>query len=186
MSSFVKRRLAQLEPQRDAVLMAGVVTGLRTQMSRRGKMAIVTLDDASAQLDVTVYNELWETERARIREDELLLVEGKVSRDDYTGGLRVNADRLLTLGEARGRYAKVLRLSMNGGTRAGDAQRLQTLLAPHRGMGDGGCPVRLAYRNGEAEAEIPLPDNWRVSLDDKLLDALSDWLSADNVKVVYP
>ena len=185
-SSFVKRRLAQLEPQRDAVLMAGVVTGLRTQMSRRGKMAIVTLDDASAQLDVTVYNELWEAERARIREDELLLVEGKVSRDDYTGGLRVNADRLLTLGEARGRYAKVLRLSMNGGTRAGDAQRLQTLLAPHRGMGDGGCPVRLAYRNGEAEAEIPLPDNWRVSLDDKLLDALSDWLSADNVKVVYP
>jgi len=184
-SSFVRRRLAQLEPQRDSMLMAGVVTGLRTQMSRRGKMAIVTLDDASAQVDVTVYNELWESERARIREDELLLVEGKVSRDDYTGGLRVNADRFLTLGEARSRYAKMLHLSMNGGTRAGDAQRLQTLLAPHRGTGNGGCPVRLRYRNGEAEAEIPLPESWRVSLDDKLLDALADWLSADNVKVVY-
>ena len=29
--------------------------------------------------------------------DEPLVVEGKVSRDDFSGGLRVNADKLLTL-----------------------------------------------------------------------------------------
>ena len=74
---------------------------------------------------------------------DVLLVEGKVQNDDYTGGLRVTADRLLTLGEARGRYAKMLRLAMNGGSRDGDAQRLQRLLAPHRGMAGGGCLVRL-------------------------------------------
>jgi DNA polymerase-3 subunit alpha len=182
LAAFVKRRLGQLQAQREPVLMAGVVISTRTQMTRRGKMAIVLLDDATKQLEVSVFNELWEAERGKIKEDELLLVEGKVQNDDYTGGLRITADRLMTLGEARGRYAKVLRLAMNGETKAGDARKLQTILAPYR---SGACPVRLSYRNGAAEAEIPLPDGWRVNLDDALLALLGEWLSPANVKVVY-
>ena len=185
LKSFVKRRLGELQAQREPVLMAGVVISTRTQMTRRGKMAIVLLDDATRQIEVSVFNELWEAERAKIREDHLLLVEGKVQNDDYTGGLRITADRLLTLGEARARYARMLRLAMNGGTRGGDAQRLQKLLAAHRGADGAGCPVRLSYRNGQAEAEIPLPENWRVRLDDDLLDALDEWLTPANVEVVY-
>jgi DNA polymerase III subunit alpha len=182
LTAFVKRRLGQLQAQRDPVLLAGVVISTRTQMTRRGKMAIVLLDDATKQLEVSVFNELWEAERGKIKEDELLLVEGKVQNDDYTGGLRITADRLLTLGEARGRYAKVLRLAMNGETKAGDARKLQAILSPYR---SGACPVRLSYRNGAAEAEIPLPDGWRVNLDDALLALLGEWLSPANVKVVY-
>ena len=86
--SFVKRRLGQLEAQREPVLLAGVVMSTRTQMTRRGKMAVIQLDDGTTQLEVTVFNELWETERSKIREDELLLVEGRVQRDDFSGGLR--------------------------------------------------------------------------------------------------
>jgi DNA polymerase-3 subunit alpha len=179
LAAFVKRRLGQLEPQREPVLLAGVVMSTRTQMTRRGKMAVVVLDDGSTQLEVTVFNELWDAERAKIKEDELLLVEGKVQKDDYSGGLRITADKLYTLAEARGRFARSLRLTMNGGS---DAKRLQALLAPFR---NGPCPVRLTYRNGDAMAELPLSDNWRVRLDDALLAGLVDWLQAENVKVIY-
>jgi DNA polymerase-3 subunit alpha len=182
LASFVKRGLSQIEAQKEPQLLAGVVLATRTQMTRRGKMAIVTLDDGAAQVELTVFNELWEAERNKIREDELLLVEGKVQRDDYSGGLRVTADRLLTLGEARGRYARLLQLSLNGGSRAETAARLQTLLSPYR---SGGCPVRLRYRNTDAEAELMLPESWRVRLDDALLTGLAEWLSPDNVKVIY-
>jgi len=182
LASFVKRGLGQIEAQKDVQLLAGVVLATRTQMTRRGKMAIVTLDDGAAQVELTVFNELWEAERNKIREDELLLVEGKVGRDDYSGGLRVTADRLLTLGEARGRYARLLQLSLNGGSRAETAGKLQTLLAPYR---SGGCPVRLCYRNADAAAELMLPESWRVRLDDALLTGLSEWLSPANVKVIY-
>ena len=186
LASFVKRGLDQLAPQKEPQLLAGVVLATRTQMTRRGKMAIVTLDDGAAQVEITVFNELWDAERAKIKEDELLLVEGKVSRDDYSGGMRVTADRLYTLGEARSRYAKALRLALNGSSPAAktadSAARLQALLAPYR---SGACPVRLAYGNDAAEAELTLPDDWRVRLDDALLAALNDWLSSDNVKVVY-
>ena len=179
LTSFVKRRLGQLEAQREPVLLAGVVMSTRTQMTRRGKMAVVLLDDGTTQLEITVFNELWEAERAKIKEDELLLVEGKVQRDDFSGGLRVSADKLHTLAEARGRYARGLHLTMNGGS---DAKRLQALLMPFR---NGPCPVRLSYRNGDAMAELPLPESWRVRLDDALLAGLSDWLKPENVKVMY-
>ena len=179
LAAFVKRRLGQLEPQREPVLLAGVVMSTRTQMTRRGKMAVVVLDDGTTQLEVTVFNELWDAERAKIKEDELLLVEGKVQKDDYSGGLRISADKLYTLAEARGRYARGLRLTMNGGS---DAKRLQALLSPFR---NGPCPVRLSYRNGDATAELPLPESWRVRLDDALLAGLTDWLKAENVKVIY-
>ncbi len=179
LGSFIKRPLAQLGAQREPVLMAGIVVSTRTQMTRRGKMAIVMIDDASAQIEVTVFNELFEAERAKIQEDELLLVEGKVQEDQFSGGLRVVAERLLTLGEARSRFARQLRLSMNGGS---NAEKLRALLAPYR---SGGCPVCVSYRNAVAEVEIGLADTWRVRLDDALLEALSEWLSKENVRVVY-
>ena len=96
------------------------------------------------------------------------------------------AERLLTLGEARGRFAKQLRLSLNGQA-SGDnapvaAQRLRELLAP---FAPGNCPVRLTYRNAEATCELTLGDAFRVRLDDALLVSLGDWLSRENVCVDY-
>ncbi|PKO83794.1 MAG: DNA polymerase III subunit alpha [Betaproteobacteria bacterium HGW-Betaproteobacteria-11] len=179
LSAFVKRRLGQLAPQREPVLLAGVVMATRTQMTRRGKMAVVTLDDGTTQLELTVFNELWEAERGKVREDELLLVEGKVQKDDYSGGLRITADKLYTLAEARGRFARCLHLLLNG---SASASRLQRVLEPFR---DGPCPVHLTYRNALASTELTLPENWRVRLDDALLAELALWLSADNVKVIY-
>ncbi len=183
LSPFVKKSLDQLEASREPTLLAGIVVSTRTQMTRRGKMAIVMLDDATAQVEISVFNELFEAERAKIKEDELLLVEGKIQRDDFSGGLRVVAEKLITLGEARGKFAKGLFLAMNGGS---NAEKLRALLAPYRSNGgNGACPVRVKYRNGEAEVELGLPDSWRVRLDDSLLFALNDWLSPENVNVVY-
>jgi DNA polymerase-3 subunit alpha len=185
LSAFIRRPLAALEPQKEPVLLAGLVTATRTQMTRRGKMVVVSLDDGTAQLELTVFNELYEAERAKIREDEVLVVEGKVSRDDFSGGLRVNADRLLTLAEARGRHARALRLGLNGKVSRGDtaaAEKLRVLLAPYR---NGPCPVRVRYRNAQAECELPLGESWRVRLEDELLAGLQQWLQAENVEVVY-
>ena len=169
-------------------MLAGLVVGVRTKITSRGKMAFVQIDDGSTSLEVSVFNETFEAEREKIREDEVLIIEGKVQRDDFAGEgkVRVVAERLLTLAEARGRFARHLRLSLNGqasGANARNAaQRLQALLAPYT---PGNCPVRLAYRNAEATCELALGDSCRVRLEDDLLVALGDWLSSENVKVDY-
>ncbi len=179
LKSFVKYRLGQLSASRDLVSMAGIVVSTRTQMTRRGKMAVVMLDDATTQLEITVFNELWEAQRAKIREDEILVVEGKVTKDEYAGGLRVSAEKLMTLAEARNRYARKLVLTMNGGS---DARRLQSLLKP---FSNGPCPVRVCYSNAEAMTEIDLPEQWNVRLDDGLVTDLGSWLTPENFKIVY-
>ncbi|KAB2932498.1 MAG: DNA polymerase III subunit alpha, partial [Rhodocyclaceae bacterium] len=184
LAAFIRRPLSALEPQKEPVLLAGLVTATRTQMTRRGKMIVVTLDDGTAQVEITVFNELYDAERAKIREDEPLIVEGKVSRDDFSGGLRVNAEKLMTLAEARGRFAKALRVGLHAKVSRGDtaAERLRALLAPYR---NGPCPVRVCYRNEQAECELPLGEAWRVRLEDELLAGLQQWLKAENVEVVY-
>ncbi len=187
-SRFARKPLSSLEPRKEPQMLAGLVVGVRTKITSRGKMAFVQLDDGSTSLEVSVFNETFDAEREKIREDEVLIVEGKVQRDDFAGEgkVRVVAERLLTLAEARGRFARHLRLSLNGlasGANARNAaQRLQALLAPYT---PGNCPVRLAYRNAEATCELALGDSCRVRLEDDLLAALGDWLSSENVKVDY-
>ena len=185
LAAFVRRPLRRLEPGRESVLIAGVVTSLRTQMTRRGKMIVVVLQDGDAQVEVTVFPELYESQRHKIREDDILLVQGRPQADDFTGGIRVAAEGLLTLAEARTRHARALYLALDGPGETdpgATVHRLRELLEPFR---DQGCPVWVRYRNRLAQADIPLGETWRVRLDDALLDGLADWLQRDNVEVTY-
>jgi DNA polymerase-3 subunit alpha len=185
---FARKPLASLEAKKEAQFLAGLVVGVRTKFTTRGKMAFVQLDDGTTTLEVSVFNELFEAERAKLKDDEVLIIEGKVQRDDFAGEgrVRVIAERLLTLAEARGRFAKHLRLSLNGQASGPGApaavQRLRSLLAPYT---PGNCPVRLSYRNADAICELTLGDGARVRLEDDLLASLGDWLSSENVSVDY-
>ncbi|MEC5386247.1 DNA polymerase III subunit alpha [Uliginosibacterium sp. H3] len=188
---FVRTPLARVEAKREPQMLVGVVSGMRIKIGNRGKMCFVTLDDGSAQIDVTVYSETLEANKGKIQPDEILIVEAKVSNDDFSGGFRVIGDKLMTLSEARGRYARGLAVRINGevaasgGPRAA-ADRLQNLLSAYRvGPSDGASPVRLKYRNGQAEAELPFGDGWCVRIDDKLIESLRDWLSPESVEVIY-
>ncbi|VEB40862.1 DNA polymerase III subunit alpha [Chromobacterium violaceum] len=91
--------------------MAGFVTGIRVKVGNRGKMAFVQLDDGTAKLEVSLFAESFELNRDKLKEDVVLVVEGKVSEDSFSGGLRIVVDKLYSLGEARSRYAAAWRCS---------------------------------------------------------------------------
>jgi DNA polymerase-3 subunit alpha len=181
LAGFARTALAKLSPG-DRVWMAGVVAQARMQMTRRGRMMVVTLDDATAQVEITVFNELFEKSRDKIKEDALLVVAGKVQRDEFSGGLRVGADELLDLEGLRARFAARLRIAVNG---EADAKRLQQLLAPYRASGGGACQVVVAYRNATAACEVALGDAWRVRPDSRLIAELGAWLAPENVQLIY-
>ena len=187
-SRFARKPLAKLEARKEPQLLAGLVVAVRSKITSRGKMAFVQIDDGSTLLEVSVFNEVFEAERAKIKVDDVLIIEGKVQRDDFAGEgkVRVIAERLLTLAEARGRFAKHLFLALNsqasGPNAKAAAQRLRAMLAPYT---PGNCPVRLSYRNAEAVCELALGDNNRVRLEDELLTALGEWLSSENVSINY-
>jgi len=145
-------------------------------------MMVVMLDDATAQVEITVFNERFERHRDKLKEDALLVVAGKVQNDDFSGGLRVTAEDLLDLDELRGRYAARLRIAMNG---KADARRLQQVLQPYRASGNGACLVVVSYENAKAVCEVALGESWRVRPDGRLLSELGSWLAPENVQVIY-
>ena len=184
--------ISRLEAGRDASVVAGIVTDVRTQMTRRGKMAFVTLDDGEGRIEAAVFSELFDAQRHKLRMDELLLVEGKVSRDEFRDALKLGVDRLLTFNEARAQWASRLWLDLRAmDLRAmGGVRRIHDLLQPFALLADSGgatkgCPVSLAYSNGSAEVELALGDSLRIRPDTDLIDALGGLLGRDRVRLEY-
>ncbi|HEX7053706.1 MAG TPA: DNA polymerase III subunit alpha [Burkholderiales bacterium] len=179
---FPRTPLARLAAADSRTWMAGVVASARMQMTRRGRMMVVMLDDGTAQVEISVFSELVDRHRDKLKDDALLVVAGRVQRDDFSGGVRVTAEELLDLDGLRARFAARLRLAMNG---QADARRLQQLLAPYRAAGGGGCQVVVSYRSAQAECDVALGDAWRVRPDSRLIADLGAWLAPENVQLVY-
>jgi len=185
-SQFVRGTLADLVPQEQPKLMAGIVASVRIRMTQRGKMAIVTIDDAVSRVDVVVGGELLSQCAGLIKEDQLLVIEGRVSHDEFSGGNRVNARKLYDLASARSAYASMLKISCNGQS---DATKLTTILRPYCKKSTESdkklCPVKIEYHNQQGQASFMLGEAWRVELHDELLQNLHAWLSKENVKILY-
>jgi DNA polymerase-3 subunit alpha len=181
LARFARTPLARLGPA-ERVWMAGIVVAARVQMTRRGRMMVVMLDDSTAQVEISVFNELFERHREKLKEDALLVVAGRVQDDQFSGGLRVLAEELLDLDALRARYAARLKIAMNGGA---DARRLQQVLAPYRASGSGACQVVVSYGNGKGACEVVLGEGWRVRPEAKLISDLGEWLTPENVELVF-
>jgi DNA polymerase-3 subunit alpha len=193
LAPFIKQRLADVTPQALpqgggnnrraslAVLLAGMVADVRIQQTRRGRMAIVKIEDGSAQLEVTLFNELYEASRPWIKDGELLVVHGKATMDDYSGNMRVTGEEVMDLASARAAFARRLDLGC-AEQDAAIVARLKDLFTPYRG---GKCPVVIHYRNQTGSAQLRLGEAWNVTLPDGLLSDLRGLLGEKNVRVVY-
>ena len=197
LANFVKYKLADLTPQLVgqggnngggggrrggvALVLAGMVSGVRIQQTRRGRMGVVTLDDGSAQVEMTVFNETFEASRPWIREDELLVVQGRASLDEYSGNMRISAEELFDFASARSTFARRLELAVDAQNKVHVAQ-LKEVLAPYCG---GKCQVIVNYRNHLGSVPLLLGEAWRVSLHDDLLQGLRNVLGERALQVVY-
>jgi DNA polymerase-3 subunit alpha len=151
------------------VTIAGLIIGMRTRNTRRGKMAILTLDDQSAWLEIPIYAELYEVNKQLLQEDRLVIICGKAGYDDYTGGTRVTAERIHDMDSAREAYAIDLRISLKKNTQD-IVDELKKVLEPVKG---GTTPVIIDYQNDQARASINLPRDWCVHPSARLLDELN-------------
>ncbi|MGL5325403.1 MAG: DNA polymerase III subunit alpha, partial [Aeromonas sp.] len=113
---YTSGRLCDLHPtSRDTVTTAaGLVIAARSMVTKRGnKMGIFTLDDRSGRLDVTLFSEALEKYEELMQKDRILVVSGQVSFDDFSGGLKMSARELLDINDARERFAKAIRISLD-------------------------------------------------------------------------
>ena len=111
---FSKRAIADLVDSREPQVVVGIVTDLRVINGQRGRVGIFKLDDGTEQVEAVVNEELLDASRELLKEDELLIAQGKLQPDRFSGGLRLNANALWDLPAARARFGRYLSVQING------------------------------------------------------------------------
>ncbi len=175
--SFVKTRIDDLMDSRDAQLLTGIVSDMRIINGQRGRLAIFKLDDKSGMIEATADEATMNTYRNILREDELVVVMGKVQNDRFSGGLRLSINQVWDLNQARCRFGKYLRVAVNG--TVPDVARIvrehpARVEASEQGNLVRGLGVRLQVLREGANAEIELGDNAKFFPTDA---ALASWIA---------
>ncbi|WP_226645908.1 DNA polymerase III subunit alpha [Microbulbifer variabilis] len=181
---LVKARIADLKPGREAQKVAGLVVAMRVMKTKRGdSMAIVTLDDRSGRIEAAMFSEAFGEHRDKLAKDALLVLEGPVANDDYSGGLKMTVNGVSTLDELRQSRVTGVRLQIDTGVVApGLAKRLASCLQPYTG---GQCGVSLEVLRHNARGLYRLPSQWNVEPNDQMVQSLRELLGRERVALQY-
>jgi DNA polymerase-3 subunit alpha len=172
---FAKKRIADLVDSREPQLLAGIVSDLRVFNGARGRQAVFRLDDGSEYIEAMASEELYDANRERLREDELVVIQGRVQNDRFSGGLRLQCNALWDLPAARSRFGRYLSVAVNGRVPpVADVIRTwpPRVHESEHGQTRQGLPIRIHVCRERAEGMIDLGDEARFWPSD---EALARW-----------
>lgn len=183
LEKFITYRVIDARPsQNKIVILSGIITSVRTILTKRGdRMAVVTLDDGSGQIDMLCFSENFQKYRELLTKDKLIIVEGEINIDEFNDNFRLLSREIFSMEQARERYAKYLRIQVSSENNE-EMTTLASLLEKFRG---GNCRITLDYARADAKANLRLGDAWRVRPADHLLQMLREVFSENNVEMVY-
>ena len=170
---FARRRIADLVDAREPQLLAGIVGELRVVNGQRGRVALFRLDDKSDAIEAVANEDLLDANRELLKDDELVVVQGKVQPDRFSGGLRLNVQQLWSLAAARCRFGHYLRVAVNGQEPPiGELLRdfPPRRVATEHGELLQGLPVRLVLQRERATGEVDLGEDGRFFPSDHALE----------------
>ncbi len=164
--------------------LAGVIVGVKRK-GQRGRGAVFMLDDGSQRVTFRMYDEDYAEYGAVLAHAGVVVVEGRKLFDVVRETSRWYAKRVLTLDQARLRFAKSLALSLDAATlSAGFSARLKALLEPF--VADGRCPVRVRLKTAAgARTELALGEGWRIKPCGELFRRVESLAGVRDVRLIY-
>ncbi|MFZ9264330.1 MAG: DNA polymerase III subunit alpha [Polynucleobacter sp.] len=184
-SHFVRTKLNQLTEGKDR-LIAGIMTSTRSMMGPRGKLMIATIDDGTAQLEMTIYSELFEPNRHWLKEDELIIAKVSVTPDKFSGGMRVVAESIMDVTTARLKFARSLHVQLQQGI---DIQGFKQQVNNFVGKKPQGLLMTADVISNGSVCLVQFPETWKIYPDDESIRGLSIALNKSggqgNVEVKY-
>jgi DNA polymerase-3 subunit alpha len=162
------------------------IAGLIIEIRKRGNRTTLILDDRSARLEVSMFEEMFQQYRTLIAKDKIVVIEGNIRFDDFIEDWRLNAKRIVDIEQAREKLARRLDIRWPDNATNGSGQTfivdLQQVLKDFR---RGQCSVAVHYRSSDARAALTLPEEWSVRPTKELMERLERLVGRDGVKVVY-
>ena len=184
LTHFISSRISKLKPEKNKQTVAGLVVAFRAMKTKRGDtMGFVTLDDRTGRLEVAVFADTYTQYRERLVKDALLVIEGQVSNDDYSGGLKMRADSVTDLNDAR--QASVRAISVLWVSEKLPEQNLEQFKSTLGRHSKGACALVVKYCKRNLSAHYTLAESWSVTPSDELMEDLRGLYGAGNVELVY-
>jgi DNA polymerase III subunit alpha len=162
---------------------ATTVAGLVLEIRRRPNRVTLILDDRSARLEVSLYEEIFQQHRDIIVKDAILIIDGTLRYDDFIEAWRLQAKSLMDIDRARERFARRLWLrwpeEFDGPQ---GMNRFEQMLKPFL---RGPCGVSVAVNRPDYLGKLNLADTWSVRASRALLDKLTAVVGRDGWYLVY-
>jgi len=165
----VHKRIPKDNQNRRGVSMtlAALVTSLRRRTARGHFIAI---EDHSGRVDAFLTNEAFATYADLMVKDTIVVIEGNVILDDFTGSYRISANHIMTLADAKARFATGVNIAVSGPD-DGLCAALASTFSPYQ---NGSAPVYIHYRNQRARVGLELGRDWKVKPCEELVAALNE------------
>jgi len=188
LTSFTTCRLGEIDGRMPADAQANrrsgvqmTLAGLVHSIRRRGKGgSFVAIEDHTGRIEVAMFDETWSRYADILAKDEIIVVEGKVSADLFSGGYRMTAQKVRTLAEAKSEFAHGIHISIRG---SGDiCAALRSAFLPYR---NGRASVIIDYANNRARARLELGEDWNVKPCEELVAALAELDAVTDARLIY-
>ena len=176
--------ISELQSETHKQRIAGCLMQFNVRQGKRGRFAFATLDDGSAKIEVSIWADVFEKYRNLLKKGQVLVVEGIIEKDDYSDSVKhkMIAERILTFDEARREYIKNIKINIENNTE--ETNSVVNSLKEIANSSEGNT-VLISYKGNSAKADIALPSNFSVKLDDSSVKALDKRFGAENVEFVY-
>ncbi|MBS6027010.1 MAG: DNA polymerase III subunit alpha [Haemophilus pittmaniae] len=186
LSHYTSTRLKELVPNRRGQMstVAGLVVASRIAVTKKGnRLGVATIDDRSGRLDLTLFGEALEQFADKLQRDSVIIVTGQVSFDDFSQGLRMSVRDLMTLDDARSRYAKSLAISLEEKQITPSfIKQLKGVLEPAIG---GSLPINIYYLGSQGRALLKMGVQWSITPTDEVLYRLTEMLGENAVELEF-
>ncbi|QKV53185.1 DNA polymerase III subunit alpha [Comamonas antarctica] len=190
---FVRTRIEEMRDSREPQVMAGIISDFRAISGQRGRLGLFKIDDKSGVIEASADEGVLNAHKDLLKEDEFVVVSGRLQLDHFSGGLRMKVQQLWSLSDARCKFGRYLQVSVGevmpdvirvlGDFPARRVEQEQAEPLVH------GLRVRLGLRcespQGAATAELQLGDTSRFYPSDAALAAWSAQAGSGKAVVIY-
>jgi DNA polymerase-3 subunit alpha len=176
---FGARRVGELTASEADVWVAGIVSGLRPLKTRKGdRMAVFMLDDVAGSVEVVVFPEAFTKHGSLVEADAMLLVRGKLEKDDESA--RLVATELLPIAALVERTTREVAIHLKAALNSRSTfEALAELLSRHRG--DRRVYLELDVKGAERPLRVRADVNQRVKPTERLVAEVEQLCGAGSV-----
>ena len=192
---FAKQRIADLQDSREVQVVTGIISELRVINGTRGRVGLFKLDDKSESIEAVANQDTLDANKELFKDDELVIITGKVQTDRFSGGLRLNVQQVMSLATARCRFARFVRVTAKNQhlpvadvLREFPARRVAPA-QPDQPETIQGLPIRVVVERQagdlSARGELDLGESARLYPSDQALARFKELMPLGQAQIVY-